>query len=91
MTSHGIDPGTGLTLNGYRVFVSNVLTQVPRMQLSADCPVTPAYRAETNEWMRQFFGVKEIAFINERDGAVFLSERAFRELMKQNEHHVFKP
>ena len=29
----------------------------PKMQLSADCPVTDDFRAETNQWMAEFFGM----------------------------------
>lgn len=28
----------------------------PKMQLSADCPVTDEFRAEMNAWMAEFFG-----------------------------------
>lgn len=28
----------------------------PKMQLSADCPVTPDFREEMNRWMAEFFG-----------------------------------
>ena len=31
-------------------------TLTPKMQLSQDCPVTPAFRAEINAWMIDFFG-----------------------------------
>jgi len=30
------------------------------MQLSDDCPVTPAFRDEINTWMVQFFGTTNI-------------------------------
>ena len=35
----------------------------PRMQLSDDCPVTPAFRSEINSWMLEFFGYEQ----DERD------------------------
>lgn len=33
----------------------------PKMQLSADCPVTPQFRIEINAWMLEFFGSVEDA------------------------------
>lgn len=31
---------------------------VPKVQLSEDCPVTDSFRLETNLWLRNFFGLK---------------------------------
>lgn len=33
---------------------------VPKMQLSEDCPVTPEFRIEMNQWMREFFGCRSL-------------------------------
>lgn len=52
-------------LAGLTVFVTS---DIPKMQLSRDCPVTPAFRAEMNEWMRSFFGTKNTV----PDGEVLL-------------------
>jgi hypothetical protein len=46
-----------LIFNGIRVFVS---PDVPKMQLSKDCPVTDDYRADTNAWMIRFFGTTNL-------------------------------
>lgn len=42
---------------GMRVIIDDSV--VPKMQLSADCPVTEDYRADTNAWMIRFFGVRK--------------------------------
>jgi hypothetical protein len=39
--------------------VSPYLTNMPRMTLSPNVPVTPAFRAEMNAWMLDFFGVED--------------------------------
>lgn len=44
-----------LTFQGNRVFICHIMS--PRMQLSEDCPVTPDFRVEMNQWMSRFFGV----------------------------------
>lgn len=46
-----------LFFKGLQVFV---VKDTPRMQLSEDCPVTPAMREETNAWMRDFFGMTNV-------------------------------
>lgn len=43
-----------LTWNGVTF---QVVPDRPKMQLSADCPVTDDYRADTNAWMIRFFGM----------------------------------
>lgn len=42
-------------LYGKKICVNNMHT--PKLQLSADCPVTEEFRQETNQWMESFFGV----------------------------------
>lgn len=42
---------------GTKVFISH---DIPKMQLSKDCPVTDDFRAEMNAWMRTFFGVTNL-------------------------------
>lgn len=41
------------TLFGMKIMVA---AQYPKMVLAEDCPVTPEFRKEINEWMREFFG-----------------------------------
>lgn len=41
-------------LGGMRVVLNDCYT--PKMQLSKDCPVTPAFRDEINKWVVDFFG-----------------------------------
>lgn len=43
-----------------------IVPDTPRWQLSADCPVTDAYRTETNAWAREFFGTTNLL----KDGQV---------------------
>lgn len=38
----------------------HVTPDTPRFQLSADCPVTDAYRADTNAWALKWCGVSNI-------------------------------
>jgi len=45
-----------------------VSPDVPKLQLSDDVPVTPAFRAEMNDWMRSFFGVTNLV----QDDQVFV-------------------
>jgi hypothetical protein len=52
-----MNPNSNLNLNGYDVIVT---PDLPKMQLSEDCPVTPAFRAEINQWMIEFFGITNI-------------------------------
>ncbi|PJO39856.1 hypothetical protein CTI10_001320 [Delftia acidovorans] len=42
---------------GNKVFISH---DIPKMQLSEGCPVTPEFRIEMNAWMRDFFGVTNL-------------------------------
>lgn len=44
-------------LYGLRVVVH---PDVPKMQLSLDCPVTDEYRKDTNAWMIRFFGMTNL-------------------------------
>lgn len=44
---------SNLNLDGYDIIVT---PDLPKMQLSEGCPVTPAFRIEMNEWMLSFFG-----------------------------------
>lgn len=44
-------------LNGYNIIVT---PDVPKMKLSADCPVTPTFRAEIDAWMFEFFGAANL-------------------------------
>lgn len=36
----------------------------PKMQLSADCPVTDDFRKEMNDWLIEFFGYESFVPIN---------------------------
>lgn len=36
----------------------HVVPDMPRMQLSVDCPVTDDFRAATNRWLAEFFGLE---------------------------------
>ncbi len=49
---------------GLHVVVS---PDVPKMQLSEECPVSDEFRTEMNAWMLQFFGVTN----HVEDGQVF--------------------
>jgi hypothetical protein len=67
-------PQRGYQFNGYGVSVS---PDVPKMQLSLDVPLTNAFREEINQWMIEFFGVKNYV----PDGEVFLDDFNKRMIM----------
>jgi hypothetical protein len=51
-------------LFGMQVVIS---PDVPKMRLSRDCPVSPEFRLEMNDWMLSFFGTTNLV----ADGQVF--------------------
>jgi hypothetical protein len=74
------------------VIVANNMTDMlcmdrPRMELSEKVPVTAAFRAEINAWMREFFGVHDvaIAFDDPITGRkmIAMSQRAASDAMKK--------
>lgn len=55
-------------LFGMKIVVSEVLPEfTPRMQLTAKCEavLTPAFAAETNVWMAEFFGKQRTILISQ--------------------------
>lgn len=58
----------------------------PRMQLSPDCPVTDDFRKETNEWMREFFGVENVL----KDGAIYIDQATKRHYCTPRTFETFK-
>ena len=62
----------------------------PKMQLSADVPVTDEFRAEINAWMINFFGFGETdiwgrnihdeVIISQDQGVIFMSQKIFDKL-----------
>ena len=53
--------------DGYKVLIH---MPAPKMQLSADCPVSDYMRAATNAWLVEFFGYKPDPIID--DGEVII-------------------
>lgn len=49
-----------IPLHGIDVLVSDLMTE-PRVQLDPNVPCTDKFRAEYNEWLRQFFGEQPAA------------------------------
>ena len=45
------------SLFGNRVFIT---PDIPKMKLSAECPVSPEFRAEIDAWMVKFFGMENL-------------------------------
>lgn len=64
-----MNPNSNLDLNGFDIIVT---PDLPKMQLSEDCPVTPALRIEMNLWMIDFFGTTNIV----PDGQIITSGRS---------------
>lgn len=56
-----------MAMNGYHIQVS---PDTPKMQLSEGCPVTPEFRIEMNEWMKNFFGMQNLI----PDGECYIME-----------------
>ena len=72
-----------LALSGYHVQVS---PDTPKMQLSENCPVTPAFRVEVNEWMKHFFGTQNLipdgeCYIMETMKIIQMNPRTYAQLM----------
>lgn len=66
-----------LTYMGYKVMI---VPPRPRMQLSDDCPVTPEFRKEMNQWMADFFGEHPDMLISEKLSIVWMTETQYRRL-----------
>jgi hypothetical protein len=64
-----MNPNSILDLNGFDIIVT---PDIPKMQLSEDCPVTPELRIEVNLWMIEFFGTTNIV----PDGQILSSGRS---------------
>lgn len=71
------------TLMGMQLYIT---PDIPKMQLSADCPVSPDVRAETNAWMIKFFGVTNTLLdgqtIADGQGRIFVNPRTYRQLQQ---------
>lgn len=59
----------------------------PKMQLSEDVPVSPEFRVEMNQWMREFFGTTNLigSQVIVMGDTVVMSEKTF-EFLKSSEH-----
>lgn len=94
LNSQGILTGTRDTmapdlLYGLRVLVH---PDVPKTQLSLDCPVIDEYRKDTNAWMIRFFGMANLI----PDGSVYrtgntltMNQRTWEQIKRvvRNEQH----
>lgn len=80
------------TIYGMRIFIT---ADHPKMQLSEDCPVTPAFREEMNKWMLEFFGVKNLVpdgrvvyapspVWGETNQVAYMNQRTYNRLLKEN-------
>lgn len=56
--SPGPDPFSMGGLFGMQIIEAQE-KRIPKMQLSADCPVTDDFRKEMNAWLIEFFGYKD--------------------------------
>lgn len=59
-----------------------VSPDVPRMQLSEDCPVTPEFREQCNAWMVEFFGMHnmiEDGVYLTLNGAIYMNPRTYEQ------------
>jgi len=67
---------------GHRVFLTQ---DIPKMKLSADCPVSPEFRVEIDAWMIEFFGVINIlpdGSIMKDANSLHMNPRTWAELKK---------
>lgn len=69
-----------ITYNGKKIVESPYVFPQPAMQVSEDFRrlQSPELVESTNAWMRDFFGLKEVAIVV--PGMVFISPRAFQQL-----------
>ena len=76
---------------GWRIMVS---PDKPKMQLSADVPVSPDMRASVNEWMLEFFGYtnmvndEHVIMLSETH-TIWMSPRTFARLPPQEDAAKF--
>lgn len=68
-----------------------VIPDTPRFQLSADCPVSEDYRADTDAWAREWCGVHNLLadgqvmqhIQNEQTAALFMNPRTAEKLKRE--------
>ena len=63
--------------NGLKIQIS---PDLPKMQLSEDCPVSDEFRADINDWMKQFFGYSNII----EDGQILTTFAEQQQLLIMN-------
>lgn len=78
-----------MILNGMEM---RVAPKAARMQLSENCPVTPEFRKEINEWMLEFFGTEDLipdgqsyvvqGLAGER-ACVYMNQNTYDQIVKQ--------
>lgn len=71
-----------MIVNGMRVLVNDLVTRIPRMQLTPTVydNLPRDFAEDINQWMREFFGYEEKAFI--MDGMLVVSRQAFKQLQE---------
>lgn len=79
------------TLYGMVVIIS---PDHPKMQLSADCPVTPEFRVEMNLWMREFFGTTNLvpdgrSIVLTQQNRVVVNPRTYAQLVEATREYTF--
>lgn len=47
---------------GMKIVVNPLLVPVAKVRLSNDCPCNFEFRVEYNQWLKEFFGTKEVAY-----------------------------
>lgn len=68
---------------GVPVYVSPLLEEMPRMTLSEKVPVTAEFRAKTNAWMLEFFGVEHVILKLVNPTTLVVGEKTWQQLRKQ--------
>ena len=69
---------------GIKIYVT---ADLPKMQLSDDCPVTPKFRIEINAWMIEFFGYTNVipdGQMFKSNGCLFMNPRTNAELKRNS-------
>jgi hypothetical protein len=71
---------------GFKLIASPfVPDEIPAIQMHPDCDphglwCTPAFRADTNRWLLERFGTKQVAYVLSREQMITMSDRMMRRL-----------
>lgn len=74
-----------VTMFGYDVYITD---DKPKIQLSNDCPVTPQFRKEMNQWMLEFFGHSREIVVLHKNRCIFTPKSVYMDFVRMNRTYV---